>query len=125
MSIFGQLSFFSAWSPCGPAYSFVVCHIHVRFDVLSLFLKVRELVFAILDVIPMSHWNWKFTQFTLVLFLKAILTVVLRKSKMPYTVAVKDLTEVRERPRTTVPLLGTRTFGNEMDEYVEAVIPAL
>ena len=45
----------------------------------QLYFLDRDLGFAILDVLQMSPWKWKFTMF-LVLFYCASLTVVFRKS---------------------------------------------
>ena len=83
MNIFAQKSLFGTWSCCAPACSCVVCHIYACFDAFPLLLGVltsRELVFAILDGIPVLLWKWEFTSF-LALFLCASSAVVFRESR--------------------------------------------
>ena len=52
MSLFAELFLFGAWSPCAPACSCVVCHIHACFHVFSVILAVFSSASASLDLIP-------------------------------------------------------------------------
>ena len=114
MRLFALLSFFGSWSPCAPAYSCVVRHIHAYFEVFALVLASSSAGLRSLDLSthfrPHSQVTLEFHPgignlhcLSLALFLK----VMKRKSIMPVILSSYRLEQAGEHPSRLFPLLGT------------------